>query len=200
MGELGKCLLLWSLDHLFQLWYGIEPVVSTAYRKLSFMSHCKAALYLLPHHKQRCFILQHSPCKTSDLLICRLKMAFRISKRDFTAVIYPQGPAFVSIRFDICHCFHIWCIQSFLCSTDIFPISNFSLSYVQFSLIFRWLWHDVPPLPPQRSALFLSSTNFLLVFFQCSTWILTYSFIIWMFTMPLRFISEDIDALQWLRV
>lgn len=112
------------------------------------MFHCKATLYLLPHHKQCCFILQRSPWKTSDLLICWLKMAFRISKRDFTAVIYPQGPAFVSIRFDIHHCFHIWCIQAFLCSSEIFPISNFRLSYVQFSLIFRWLWHDafLPPL------------------------------------------------------
>lgn len=112
------------------------------------MFHCKVTFYLLPHHKQCCFILQRSPWKTSDLLICQLKMAFRISKRDFTAVIYPQGPAFVSIRFDIRHCFHIWCIQAFLCSSEIFPISNFRLSYVQFSLIFRWLWQDafLPPL------------------------------------------------------
>lgn len=43
----------------------------------------------------------------------------------FTAVIYPEGAAFVSIRFDTGHCFHIWCIQAFLCSSEIFPISNF---------------------------------------------------------------------------
>ena len=87
-------------------------------------------------------------------------MAFRTSKGYFTAVIYPEGATFVSIRFDIGHCFHIWCIQAFLCSSEIFPVPNFRLSHVQFSLIFRWLWHDAFLPSFQHSTLFLSCSNF----------------------------------------
>lgn len=45
---------------------------------------------------------------------------------------------------------------AFLCSSEIFPISNFPLSRVQFSLIFRWLWHDAFFPFFQYSTLFLS--------------------------------------------
>lgn len=45
--------------------------------------------------------------------------AFRLRKGYFPAVIYLQEAAFVSIRSDIGHCFHIWCIRAFPCPSEI---------------------------------------------------------------------------------